>query len=92
MNNEREPYSPIFGDYDTKKLTDLHSQNTESSHYLRNIQYTTDTSKSSNSYNSSDRSIKKENHKDTTERIPTLSKYSTEMNKEDDNIEYKGKI
>lgn len=91
MNTEREPYSPTPGDYDTEKLTNLHSPNTEPSHYLRNLKHTT-TEKSKNSYNSSDRSIEKENRKDTTERIPTLSKYSTEMNKDDGDVEYKGEI
>lgn len=92
MNKEREPYSPTPGDYDTEKLTDLHSPNTEPSHYLRNIQHTDNVARSKNSYNSSDKSIEKENRKDTTERIPTLSKYSIEMNKDDGDVEYKGEI
>lgn len=87
MNKERAPYSPTPGDYDTEKLTDLHSPNTQPSHYARNIQHTNDVPHTQDSCNSSDKSIKNEKHVDTTERIPTLIKYS-DMNT-DDKYEYR---
>ncbi|MDR3596838.1 hypothetical protein [Clostridium sp.] len=91
MNKERTPYSPTPGDYDTEKLTNLHSPDTQPSHYARNIQHTTDVLRTKDSYNSSDRSIKNENRRDTTERIPTLIKYS-DMKDDDDDADFKGKI
>ena len=87
MNKEKTPYNPTPGDYDTDKLTDLHSSETDPSYYARNIRQ--DNSK--DSYNSSNRSIRSENSSDTTERIPTLIKYSN-VNKDDDEFEKKGEI
>ncbi|WP_459478839.1 hypothetical protein [Clostridium saccharoperbutylacetonicum] len=76
MTKERTPYNPTPGDYDTEKLTDLHSSETNPSSYARNIKQ--------NSKNKSSLS-------DFTERIPTLSKYSN-MNSDNDEIEKKGEI
>lgn len=76
MTKERTPYNPTPGDYDTEKLTDLHSSETNPSSYTRNIKQ--------NSKNKSSLS-------DSTERIPTLSKYSN-MNSDNDEIEKKGEI
>ncbi|AGF58478.1 MULTISPECIES: hypothetical protein [Clostridium] len=76
MTKERTPYNPTPGDYDTEKLTDLHSSETNPSSYARNIKQ--------NSENKSSLS-------DSTERIPTLSKYSN-MNSDNDEIEKKGEI
>lgn len=76
MTKERTPYNPTPGDYDTEKLTDLHSSETNPSSYARNIKQ--------NSKNKSSLS-------DSTERIPTLSKYSN-MNSDNDEIEKKGEI
>jgi hypothetical protein len=84
MKKEKTPYNPTPGDYDTDKLTDLHSSETDPSNYARNISQ--DSSK--DSYSSGSRS---ENNTDTTERIPTLIKYS-DMNKDDDEFEKKGEI
>jgi hypothetical protein len=84
MGSERTPYNPTPGDYDTDKLTDLHSKVTDPSWYARNI-------KDTDSYKSIQQGIKSETEKDTTERIPTLVKYS-DMNRDDDEIEYKGEI
>ncbi len=92
MKQEKAPYSPTPGDYDTEKLTDLHSPNTKPSHYARNIQHALDSSTNSNDrYNSSTRSIEREKASDPTKRIPTLIKYS-DMNKDSDEFEYKGEI
>nr|WP_207715295.1 hypothetical protein [Clostridium saccharoperbutylacetonicum] len=76
VTKERTPYNPTPGDYDTEKLTDLHSSETNPSSYARNIKQ--------NSENKSSLS-------DSTERIPTLSKYSN-MNSDNDEIEKKGEI
>jgi hypothetical protein len=76
VTKERTPYNPTPGDYDTEKLTDLHSSETNPSSYARNIKQ--------NSENKSSLS-------DSTERIPTLSKYSN-MNSDSDEIEKKGEI
>lgn len=76
MTKERTPYNPTPGDYDTERLTDLHSSETNPSSYARNIKQ--------NSKNKSSLS-------DSTERIPTLSKYSN-MNSDNDEIEKKGEI
>lgn len=92
MKQEKMPYSPTPGDYDTEKLTDLHSPNTKPSHYARNIQHAVSSSTNSkDSYNSSNRSIERERTSDPTKRIPTLIKYS-DMNNDSDEIEYKGEI
>lgn len=91
MIKGRTPYSPTPGDYDTEKLTDLHSQETQPSHYMRNIQNATEIQHAKDSYNSSNRSIKKENRRDPTERIPTLIKYS-DINNHDDEFDFKGEI
>jgi len=92
MNKEKTPYNPTPGDYDTDKLTDIHSSESDPSSYARNIrQATSNVPTSKDSYNSSDRSIKSEISSDTTERIPTLIKYS-DMNKDDDEFEKKGEI
>lgn len=91
MTKERTPYNPTPGDYDTDKLTDLHSPETEPSNYARNIRPITNSQKSKSSYNSSDRSIKSENNYDPTERIPTLIKYSY-LNKDAGEIDKKGEI
>lgn len=90
MNKEKTLYNPTPGDYDVDKLTDIHSPESDPSSYARNIQQTS-VQRSKDSYNSSDRSIKSKNSSDTTERIPTLIKYS-DMNKDDDEFEYKGEI
>ncbi|MFT8352015.1 hypothetical protein [Clostridium saccharoperbutylacetonicum] len=76
MTKERTPYNPTPGDYDTERLTDLHSSETTPSSYARNIKQ--------NPKNKSSLS-------DSTERIPTLSKYSN-MNSDNDEIEKKGEI
>lgn len=92
MNKEKMPYNSTPGDYDTDKLTDIHSSESDPSSYARDINQTTsNVPTSKDSYNSSDISIKSENSSDTTERIPTLIKYS-DMNKEDDEFEKKGEI
>ncbi len=85
MNKEKTPYNPTPGDYDTDKLTDLHSLETDPSNYARNI--IQDSSKDSYSSGGSH----SENISDTTERIPTLIKYSN-VNKDDDEFEKKGEI
>jgi len=86
MNKEKTPYNPTPGDYDTDKLTDIHSSESDPSSYARNIkQITSNVSTSKDSYNSS------ENSSDITERIPTLAKYY-DMNKDDDEFEKKGEI
>jgi hypothetical protein len=76
VTKEGTPYNPTPGDYDTEKLTDLHSSETNPSSYARNIKQN---SKNKNSLS------------DSTERIPTLSKYSN-MNSDNDEIEKKGEI
>lgn len=91
MNKEKMPYNPTPGDYDTNKLTDIHSQESKPSWYARNIGGGSNEPRSKDSYNSSDRSIKKEKLKNPTERIPTLAKYS-DMNRADGEFEYKGEI
>ena len=92
MNKEKMPYNSTPGDYDTDKLTDIHSSESDPSSYARDINQTTsNVPTSKDSYNSSDISIKSKNSLDTTERIPTLIKYS-DMNKEDDEFEKKGEI
>ncbi len=91
MSKERTPYNSIPGDYDTDKLTDIHSSVTDPSSYARNLNITPSVPRTKDSYNSSDRSIKNENKLNLTERIPTLAKYS-DMNKDDDEFEYKGEI
>lgn len=91
MTKERTPYNSMPGDYDTDKLTDLHSPETEPSNYARNINHITNRPKSKTSYNSSDRSIKSENSSDSTERIPTLIKYF-DINKDAGEIDKKGEI
>lgn len=82
MSKEKTPYNPTPGDYDVEILTDIHSPETNPSSYLRNIKHT--------SLEDDLRSNRK-NVSDTTEKIPTLSKYSN-MNKDDDEFEYKGEI
>ena len=92
INKEKTPYSPTPGDYDTDKLTDLHSSETDPSHYARNIkQFNRSVSSSKDIYNSDNRNVKNDYCSDTTERIPTLAKYS-DMNKNDDEFEKKGEI
>ena len=92
MNEEKTPYNPTPGDYDTDKLTDLHSPETDPYHYARNIQkFNSSVSSSKDNYNSDKENIKNEYYSDTTERIPTLAKYS-DMNKDDDEFEKKGEI
>lgn len=92
INKEKTSYNSTPGDYDTDKLTDIHSSESDPSSYARNIsQATSNVPTSKNSYNSNDITIKSENSSDTTERIPTLIKYS-DMNKEDDEFEKKGEI
>ncbi|OOM76437.1 hypothetical protein CLPUN_26690 [Clostridium puniceum] len=90
MSKEKAPYNPTPGDYDVEKLTDIHSSESEPSSYTRNIHKITNFKGPENIYNSSE-SIKSRNNVDITERIPTLSKYS-DMNKDDDEFEYKGEI
>jgi len=59
INKEKTPYSPTPGDYDTDKLTDLHSSETDPSHYARNIkQFNRSVSSSKDIYNSDDRNVK----------------------------------
>ena len=92
MNKEKTPYNSTPGDYDTDKLTDIHSSESDPYSYARNIRQTTsNVPTSKDNHNSSDRSIKSINSSDTTERIPTLIKYS-DMNKDDDEFEKKGEI
>ena len=91
MSKEKTPYNPTPGNYDTDKLTDIHSSESDPSSYARNIQNTTSVPRSKDNYDSRDRSIKSKNSSDTTERVPTLIKYS-DMNKDDDKFEYKGEI
>ena len=92
MNEEKTPYNPTPGDYDTDKLTDLHSPETNPSNYARNINlFNSSVSRSKDSYNSDNRNIKNHYCSDTTERIPTLAKYS-DMNKDNDEFEKKGEI
>ena len=87
MNKEKIPYNSTPGDYDTNKLTDIHSSESGPSSYARNISQTT----IEDSFSLSGRSIKSENSVDNTERIPSLVKYS-DMNKDDDTFEKKGEI
>jgi hypothetical protein len=82
MSKEKTPYNPTPGDYDVEKLTDIHSSESNPSSYARNIRQTS----IKNNFNSNKNHIS-----DTTERIPTLSKYS-DMNKDDNEFEYKGEI
>lgn len=89
MNKEKKSYNPTPGDYDTDKLTDIHSSESDPSSYARNIGISVPYSKGS--HNSSGRSIKNESLSDTTERIPTLIKYS-DMNKDNSQFEKKGEI
>ncbi|EKQ57461.1 MULTISPECIES: hypothetical protein [unclassified Clostridium] len=91
MSKERTPYTPTPGDYDTNKLTDIHSSESEPSSYARNLSQTPSELRTKNSYNSSDRSIKRENELNLTERIPTIIKYShPDINKDDDKYDYQG--
>lgn len=82
MSKEKTPYNPTPGDYDVEILTDIHSPETNPSSYLRNI---------NNTSLEDDLRSNKKNVSDTTEKIPTLSKYSN-MNKDNDEFEYEGKI
>lgn len=82
MNKEKAPYNPTPGDYNVEILTDIHSPETSPSSYLRNINH---------SSLKDDLHSNSKNVSDTTEKIPTLSKYSN-MNKDDDEFEYKGEI
>ena len=90
ISKEKAPYNPTPGDYDVEKLTDIHSSESEPSSYARNIHEKTN-SNSAENINNSNASINIKNNVDTTKRIPTLSKYS-DMNKNDDEFEYKGEI
>lgn len=90
ISKEKTPYNPTPGDYDVEKLTDIHSPESEPSSYARNIHEKTNFNSPQNINNSSE-SINIKNNVDTTERIPTLSKYSN-MNKDDGEFEYKGEI
>jgi len=92
MSKEKTPYTPTPGDYDTNKLTDIHSSESDPSSYARNIGGGASNPRSKNSYNSSDRSIKKEHKSDTTERIPTIIKYSDVTDHDSDEHEYQGEI
>lgn len=92
MNKEETPYNPTPGDYDTNKLTDIHSPESNPSFYARNIrQATRSVPNSKDSYTSSYRMIKSEHNSENTERIPTLIK-SYDMNRNDDEFEKKGEI
>lgn len=82
MNKEKAHYNPTLGDYNVEILTDIHSPETNPSSYLRNINH---------SSLKDDLHSNSKNVSDTTEKIPTLSKYSN-MNKDDDEFEYKGEI
>ncbi|RII36671.1 hypothetical protein D2A34_04605 [Clostridium chromiireducens] len=90
MSKDKAPYAPTPGDYDTNKLTDIHSSESEPSSYARNIGGGANGPRSKSSYNSSDRSIKKEQKSDITERIPTIIKYSNVVNHDSDEHEYQG--
>lgn len=90
MSKEKMPYNVTPGDYDTNKLTDIHSQESKPSSYGRNIGLTDETT-SKDGYNSSASSIKKEKQKTATKRSPTLSGYfKTKV--DDGEFEYKGEI
>ena len=90
MTKEKTPYNSTPGDYDVEKLTDLHSPESTPSSYARNILKKTN-SKGPENINNSIESIKHENNADNTESIPTLSK-CFDMNKDDNEFEYKGEI
>jgi hypothetical protein len=90
LSKEKTPYSPTPGDYDTNKLTDIHSSESKPSSYARNIGGGASEPRSKSSYNSSDRSIQKEQKHDTTERIPTIAKYSDVVNHDSSEHEYQG--
>lgn len=91
MSHSKNPYNPVPGDYDIEKLTDIHSSETESSSYTRNIPHTSNVARTKNNYSSSDMSIEKEKISDSTKRIPTLNKY-TDMNSDSNKFNYKGNI
>lgn len=91
MTKEKRNYSSMPGNYDTDKLTDLHSSETDPSNYARNLKNKPSEPRTKDSINSSDRSIKRENELNLTERIPTLAKY-TDMNSDSKEFDYKGEI
>lgn len=91
MTKEKTTYDSMPGDYDTDKLTDIHSSESDPSSYARNILHSTNVPHSKDSHNSSDRNNKIPNVSDSTGRIPTLIKYSN-VNTDDDKFEYKGEI
>lgn len=91
MNKEKTPYNPTPGDYDTELLTDIHSPTTKPSSYARNIQHSTSSLKSNGIPDSADRNINLKNNTDSTERIPTLIKYS-DINEDSNEIDKKGEI
>lgn len=89
MNKEKINYSSTPGDYDQDKLTDLHSSETDPSNYARNLKNKPSEPRTKDSINSSNRSIKRENELNLTERIPTIAKYS-DMNSDSDEFDYRG--
>lgn len=91
MNKEKINYSSTPGDYDQDKLTDLHSSETDPSNYARNLKNKPSEPRTKDSINSSDRSIKRENKLNLTERIPTIAKYS-DMNSDSDEFDYRGEF
>lgn len=91
MTKEKRNYSSMPGNYDTDKLTDLHSSETDPSNYARNLKNKPSEPRKKDSINSSDRSIRRENELNLTERIPTLAKY-TDMNSDSKEFDYKGEI
>lgn len=91
MNKEKINYSSMPGDYDQDKLTDLHSSETDPSNYARNLKNKPSEPRTKDSINSSDRSIKRENELNLTERIPTIAKYA-DMNSDSDEFDYHGEI
>jgi len=91
MTREKINYSSMPGDYDTDKLTDLHSSETDPSNYARNLKNKPSGVRTKDSVNSSDRSIKRENELNLTERIPTIAKYA-DMNSDSDEFDYHGEI
>lgn len=103
MNNEKMPYNPTPGDYDVEKLSGTRPEASQIEKRRDDIAPTDnlnplstgENSKSSKgsmkNSNSSNKSRNNKNVSDTTERIPTLAKYS-DMNRDDGEFEYKGEI
>lgn len=80
--------------YDVEKIIDIHSSEADPSLDSKKVrEVNSHVSRSKYTHSSSDISPVNKKGSDTTERIPSLVKYSdSDINKDDDEFDYQGKI